>query len=234
MPAAIGTRDHPHTWYSNVGLRKLPFSELEYYARAPTKTEFSKRNGIFNTVWLPVNASNRVVVDKQQDLMHMKYSLDNATKLANADKDCNFRINNQLTRQPQGIRRLGLSRPLSINDQTQIQETGGYPHSSQRGSRIQDNFPISYELTKKPLPTIELELKPADVPEHVKIAMWKTGHNSLAPFASLGKPTCGYFFTRTVSHKKRLIGINATNTVKWRSNVDILNIKNKFEKAVKS
>lgn len=47
----------------------------------------------------------------------------------------------------------------------------------------------------------------------------------MAPFASLGKPTCGYFFTRDISHKKRLIGINPTNTVKWRSNVDVAGIK---------
>jgi len=89
------------------------------------------------------------------------------------------------------------------------------------------SLPVSYELTRRPLPQIELEPKQVDVPEHVKLAMWKTDHNSLAPANSLGKPTCGFFFTRNISHKKRLIGINATNTVKWRSNVDVLGMKKK-------
>lgn len=44
------------------------------------------------------------------------------------------------------------------------------------------------------------------------------GMNSLAPFASSHKPTCGYFYNRTADHKKRLIGINSINTVSWRSN----------------
>ena len=125
--------------------------------------------GIFKTVWLPVNASNRVVTDRQQDIMHMKYS-------------------GQL-------------------------------------DKAQSRIPVTYDLTRRPLPKIELEPKQVETPENVKLAMWKTDHNSLAPFASLGKPTCGFFFTRNISHNKRLIGINATNTVKWRSNVDMGGVK---------
>ena len=196
MPVAVKT-DHPYTWQSDVGKRKLPFSQLEYYARAPTKT--SAKNGIFNTVWLPVNASNRTVVDRQQDLMHMKYSH------VNSGRD-----------------------RARLRTHSADQGSDFLDGLKERRDRQLSPLPVSYELTRRSLPRIELELKPAEVPEHVKIAMWKTGHNTIAPFASLGKPTCGYFFTRNVSHKKRLIGINATNTVKWRSNVDIACVKKDF------
>ena len=101
-------------------------------------------------------------------------------------------------------------------------------YSGQLEKAIKHNsvsLPVSYELTRRPLPKIELEPKQVETPENVKLAMWKTDHNSLAPFASLGKPTCGFFFTRNISHNKRLIGINATNTVKWRSNVDMGGVK---------
>lgn len=121
-----------------------------------------------------MNASNRVVTDRQQDIMHMKYS-------------------------------------------GQLEKA--------RGKALSHSLPVTYELTRRPLPKIELEPRQAETPENVKLAMWKTDHNSLAPFASLGKPTCGFFFTRNISHNKRLIGINATNTVKWRSNVDMGGVK---------
>lgn len=187
MPAAIQMCERPHTWRSNVGHRKTPFSGQDYQARAPKKDPDSKRkNGIFEQIWLPVNASNRVVVDRQQDLMHIEYSL---------RRDNNDSFSRCLNR----------------------------PREKKESLRF--TLPVAYELTKHRLPSLELELKPAEQPDHVKIAMWKTGNNSLAPFASLGKPTCGCYFTRDISHKKRLIGINPTNTVKWRSNVDIINIK---------
>ena len=54
--------------------------------------------------------------------------------------------------------------------------------------------------------------------QNVAAAMWMTNKNSIAPFASLGKPTCGYFFSRATDNKKRLIGILPTNTVQWRTN----------------
>jgi hypothetical protein len=41
--------------------------------------------------------------------------------------------------------------------------------------------------------------------------------NSMAPFSTVGKPTCGFFFTRNTDNKKKKIGIPATNLVKWRS-----------------
>jgi hypothetical protein len=184
MPGAAiseNNRGNCGTWRSNVGSRRLPCSELEYKARAPEKQASNGKNGIFKTVWLPVNASNRVVNDRQQDIMHMKYSGQLEKAISRKDK-----------------------------------------HNSYLSGA---SLPVTYELTRRPLPKIELEPKQVETPENVKLAMWKTDHNSLAPFASLGKPTCGFFFTRNISHNKRLIGINATNTVKWRSIPDMGGVK---------
>eukprot|EP00918_Siedleckia_nematoides_P076106 GHVU01166486.1.p1 GENE.GHVU01166486.1~~GHVU01166486.1.p1 ORF type:complete len:149 (+),score=2.46 GHVU01166486.1:260-706(+) len=41
--------------------------------------------------------------------------------------------------------------------------------------------------------------------------------NSIAPFATVGKPTCGVFFSRGTDHRKQKFGIAPTNLVKWRS-----------------
>ncbi|XP_071941623.1 uncharacterized protein [Antedon mediterranea] len=40
--------------------------------------------------------------------------------------------------------------------------------------------------------------------------------NSVAPFTTLGKPTCGFFFSRQTDHKKRQTGIPPANLVMWR------------------
>ncbi|KAK7108674.1 putative uncharacterized protein CIMIP3 isoform X2 [Littorina saxatilis] len=42
-------------------------------------------------------------------------------------------------------------------------------------------------------------------------------NNSIAPFFTVGKPTCGYFFSRSTDNKKRNIGIPPSDVVKWRS-----------------
>lgn len=41
--------------------------------------------------------------------------------------------------------------------------------------------------------------------------------NSLAPFSTLGKSTCGYYFSRGTDNKKRKTGIPPSNLVAWRS-----------------
>ena len=43
--------------------------------------------------------------------------------------------------------------------------------------------------------------------------------NCIAPFSSLGKPTCGHFFSRQTDHRKKKIGIPPSNLVQWRSYV---------------
>lgn len=40
--------------------------------------------------------------------------------------------------------------------------------------------------------------------------------NSVAPFSTLSKPTCGYFFSRLTDQKKRRSGIPPADLVKWR------------------
>lgn len=42
-------------------------------------------------------------------------------------------------------------------------------------------------------------------------------NNSIAPFATLEKPTCGFFFTVATDNKKRNFGIPASDLVKWRT-----------------
>ena len=49
------------------------------------------------------------------------------------------------------------------------------------------------------------------------IAMWKTSSNSIWPFCTMEKPSCGYFFSRNTDNKKRLGIPPSTNTVKWRN-----------------
>lgn len=41
--------------------------------------------------------------------------------------------------------------------------------------------------------------------------------NSLAPFSTLGKSTCGYYFSRETDNKKRKTGIPPSNLVAWRA-----------------
>ena len=49
------------------------------------------------------------------------------------------------------------------------------------------------------------------------VDMGKIYRNCIAPFSSLGKPTCGHFFSRGTDHRKRKIGIPPSNLVQWRS-----------------
>lgn len=41
--------------------------------------------------------------------------------------------------------------------------------------------------------------------------------NSLAPFNSVGKSTCGYYFSRTTDNRKIDFGIPPSDLVQWRS-----------------
>ena len=44
----------------------------------------------------------------------------------------------------------------------------------------------------------------------------RSGSNSTAPFFTMQKPTCGYFFSQLTDNRKKKIGIPATNLVLWR------------------
>uniref|UniRef100_A0A3P9A5A9 Uncharacterized protein n=1 Tax=Esox lucius TaxID=8010 RepID=A0A3P9A5A9_ESOLU len=43
------------------------------------------------------------------------------------------------------------------------------------------------------------------------------GSNSLMPFYTMIKPTCGYRFSRETAHNRQHTGIHASNPVMWRS-----------------
>ena len=51
-------------------------------------------------------------------------------------------------------------------------------------------------------------------PGHGIISQMK--NNDISPFFTLGKITCGYYYDRSTDHKKRFIGLPATDPVKWR------------------
>lgn len=62
-------------------------------------------------------------------------------------------------------------------------------------------------------------LKKPDIPVHCLAEPWTRQVNSLAPFSTLGKYTCGYYFSRSTDNKKRKTGIPPSDLVAWRSNI---------------
>lgn len=52
---------------------------------------------------------------------------------------------------------------------------------------------------------------------YVIIGGEKVKMNSIAPFYTEEKPTCGYFFSRQTDNKKKKFGIPPSDLVKWRS-----------------
>lgn len=57
------------------------------------------------------------------------------------------------------------------------------------------------------------------VPVQRLVEPWMRQVNSLAPFSTLGKYTCGYYFSRETDNKKRTTGIPPSDLVAWRSNI---------------
>ena len=53
-------------------------------------------------------------------------------------------------------------------------------------------------------------------PQRSKTTLEGKKANSIAPFATVGKPTCGYFFSRETDNRKIKFGIPASDLVKWR------------------
>ena len=64
----------------------------------------------------------------------------------------------------------------------------------------------------------EIKKKP-DIPVQCLAEPWTRQVNSLAPFSTLGKYTCGYYFSRDTDNKKRKTGIPPSDLVSWRSNI---------------
>ena len=92
---------------------------------------------------------------------------------------------------------------------------------------MEENFPSCYQPTLNDIPEEDKEkykeqyrLPPArwpTMPWSGKRALWKSDRNSLSPFVTLGRPTCGNYFNYDADNKRRLIGILPSNIVKWRS-----------------
>lgn len=61
--------------------------------------------------------------------------------------------------------------------------------------------------------------KKPDIPVQCLAEPWTRQVNSLAPFSTLGKYTCGYYFSRETDNKKRKTGIPPSDLVAWRSNI---------------
>ncbi|KAK3107258.1 hypothetical protein FSP39_010465 [Pinctada imbricata] len=53
--------------------------------------------------------------------------------------------------------------------------------------------------------------------KYIIIGGEKVKMNSIAPFYTEEKPTCGYFFSRETDNKKKKFGIPPSDLVKWRS-----------------
>lgn len=63
----------------------------------------------------------------------------------------------------------------------------------------------------------DIKNKPAPVQRLAE--PWMRQVNSLAPFSTLGKYTCGYYFSRDTDNKKRKTGIPPSDLVAWRSHI---------------
>ncbi|KAL8560203.1 hypothetical protein ACOMHN_021697 [Nucella lapillus] len=82
------------------------------------------------------------------------------------------------------------------------------------------DFTMPQEMHPSTGPTWKVQLKPTpitSVKEKKEEGKVVSTNNSLAPFYTLAKPTCGYFFSRQTDNKKRNFGIPASDMVKWRS-----------------
>lgn len=90
------------------------------------------------------------------------------------------------------------------------------------------NLPNSFRLSLQNIPredkaksSDKYKLPPEKWPKQwatAQAAMWKCNRNSLPLFATMYKPTCGYYFSYDTDNKRRLIGIPPVNLGKWRTN----------------
>ena len=84
-----------------------------------------------------------------------------------------------------------------------------------RQIQVPENLPPRTVRQKPQTRTnVKVELPRIGYPD---VAMWKTSSNSIWPFCTMEKPSCGYFFSRLTDNKKRLGIPPSTNTVKWRN-----------------
>ncbi|XP_022111178.1 uncharacterized protein LOC110990471 [Acanthaster planci] len=77
-------------------------------------------------------------------------------------------------------------------------------------------LPSSPASSMKSAPSSEIPYEAPIAPSNCLFVQGGIKSNSVAPFATLAKPTCGWFFSRSTDHKKRRTGIPPADLVKWR------------------
>jgi len=102
------------------------------------------------------------------------------------------------------LKSLGLSNRYSrhFNVTRASKENGGQRHSM-------PDCGSSWEAVAMPQKEVK-DFRPGTRKRGSKV------NNSLAPFSTFGKPTCGFFFSRVTDNKKKNFGIPPSDLVKWR------------------
>lgn len=78
--------------------------------------------------------------------------------------------------------------------------------------------PITMSNPEFSKPIMETKVEGGKTQQYVIIGGEKVlVNNSLAPFYTEEKPTCGFFFSRGTDNKKKKFGIPPSDLVKWRS-----------------
>ena len=115
----------------------------------------------------------------------------------------------QLGLNPQYSRYFNVTRSIRPKPQCKPISIGGPPLSE---------APIPPEVEPSQLTPQMPGMTPTNT---LQIPLVETGRirkgNSVAPFCTEGKPTCGYYFSRGTDNKKKAIGIPPSDLVKWRS-----------------
>lgn len=91
---------------------------------------------------------------------------------------------------------------------------------SKRYSRHFSRFQQSREQTIMSEPGVTVwkpEQKGSTGGTFVVLSQGKGNNNSIAPFYTQEKPTCGFYFSRGTDNRKRKFGIPPSDLVKWRS-----------------
>ncbi|XP_071822936.1 uncharacterized protein [Apostichopus japonicus] len=88
-------------------------------------------------------------------------------------------------------------------------------HSQRLQNRSTGGFSLTSSLQEPPVVPYS-EPEPSNQDPLPTVLRGGIIANSVAPFSTLSKPTCGYFFSRLTDQKKRRSGIPPADLVKWR------------------
>ena len=85
-------------------------------------------------------------------------------------------------------------------------------HEARQTGRITTNTKTTFLRSSE---LCNLGIHPSSVP-YIQNNNIRFSNNSAAPFFTMQKPTCGYFFSRGTDNKKKKFGIPPSNLVMWR------------------